>query len=265
MSLASALRNLSLRAGVAAITPFNTAAVLTTPVRNMGTKKLNPNRPPRKQTVYYIKNGKILTGTQIPKKRTTTQRLLAKSEQITVIKIRPSMVHPRNSVRDILLRFRLRHWDENRIANPHLNIPEQIPYDIDKQKQWWPAFHTYVKDRIILYRLAWKKYPEPSYFHITSVSDTPKNTIVRGVMTWRGITENRERVLTSLRKSDWRILHPEAGHCTFEVWEDVVRGGKEFFLPRPPCFDKSLAPAYEAEMKAKIDKVVESTKSKILN
>jgi hypothetical protein len=236
------------------------APVVSIPVRTMARKK---EFKPRKVTRYYIQNGKILAATQIPRNFNAGSRLLAESEQITMVKVKPSFVHPRNSLRDIFLRFRLRHWDEHRLANPQLNMPEEIPYDIDRKKHLWPPFTQYVKERVILYRLAWKVYPEPSYVQLTSVRDTPTNTIARGIVTWRGVTDPKERVLTSMRKDDWRILDPKLGHCTFEVWEKHVRGeDKDYFLPRPVCFAKESKAKVEQDQKDLLDKIVASTKSR---
>lgn len=191
-----------------------------------------------------------------------------------------SYVKPENSLHDHFLRMRLQHWDKFRADNPSKNLPETIPYEIDRVPTMWPEFNKYCKNELgpsdgskplIFYRKQWLRYDEPSFIHVVNVADRlrknkyGRSTVLTAWKTWRGITNAFPSQVTSRRKDDWRRLNPELGFMTQEIWNDLKAGKvKPVFLPRPPYMNDELEPAYLESEQKRMDDLIESTKSKVV-
>eukprot|EP00461_Guttulinopsis_vulgaris_P000953 UN00953 len=189
-----------------------------------------------------------------------------------------SYVKPENSLHDHFLRMRLQHWDKwVQDAPEELNLPKEIPYEVDRVPTMWPNYNTYAekeelaKGPLIFYRLKHLRYDEPSFIHVVQVKDKwrknkyGRSTVLTAWHTWRGVTHPFPKQVTSRRKSDWRRLDPSLGFMTQEIWQKLQSGEiKPYFLPRPPYMDDSLEPEYMAREEVRMADLIESTKSKVV-
>lgn len=230
-----------------------------------------PSRGFRARKVRWVRRG--ITSDRKPNMAKKIDRALASEMYFLTTPLSHS--RPKGSLRDKFFRMRLQYYDQNRIDHPELNIPEKIPYEIDRVPIWWPKFETYCKAEqakpLVFYRRMWLRYEEPSFIHVTRVQDKLRSnkygrrTVLTAWHTWRGVTGTQPIRVKSTGKSDWMQLDPNLGMMTDEIWKKLrAREIPRYELPEPPCYDNSLEAEYLERENKRFEDIIESTRSKVV-